>query len=88
MCETYTDEKYLAIFIEEVQQDAGEVVSVIVGVAQLVGKSVQEEVAAFCVQVIGQAHEDVQGGLMHCVALQPRLVLTDSLQQAADDGAS
>ena len=61
--------------------------SVIVGVAQLVGKSIQEQVAAFGVQIIGQAHEDVQGRLMHRVALQPWLVLTDSLQQAADDYA-
>ena len=70
----------LAVLIEEVQQDTRKVVCMVVGIAQLVSKSVQEEVAAFCVQIIGQAHEDVQGRLMHCVALWPWLVLTDSLQ--------
>lgn len=53
---------------------------VVVGVAQLVCQGVQEEVAALSVQVIGQAHEDVQGGLMHGVALGSRLIQIDSLK--------
>ena len=66
--------------VEEVEQDAGEVVGVIVGVAQLVGQGVQEEVAPLCVHVSSQAHEDVQGGLVHGAALWPRLVQIYGLQ--------
>ena len=53
---------------------------VVVGVAQLIRQGVEEEVAPFCVKVTSQAHEDVQGGLVHGVALWPRLVLVDSLK--------
>lgn len=52
--------QYLTVLIEEVQQDAGEVVGVVVGIAQLVGQSIQEQVATLCVQIICQAHENVQ----------------------------
>ena len=51
---------------EEVQQDAGEVVGVVVGVAQLVGQSIEEEVAALCVQIGRHSLEDVHGrGMKH-----------------------
>ena len=52
---------------------------VVVGVAQLVCQGVQEEVTSLTIQVIGQAHEDVQRGLMHGVALRPRLVQINRL---------
>ncbi len=70
---------YLSCLVEKVQQDAGEVVCVVVGVAQLVGQSIEEEVASFCVQVTSQAHENIQRGLVHGVALGPRLVLVNGL---------
>ena len=54
---------------------------VVVGVAQLVGQGIQEEVAPLSVHVTCQAHKDVQGGLVHGVALWPRLVQVDSLQK-------
>ena len=50
---------HLACFIEQIQQDAGEVVGVVVGVAQLVCQGIQEEVAALCVKVTSKPHEDV-----------------------------
>ena len=53
---------------------------VVVRVAQLIRQGVEEEVAPFCVKVTSQAHENVQGGLVHGVALWPRLVLADSLK--------
>ena len=53
---------------------------VVVGVAQLVCEGIQEEVTPLSIQVIGQTHEDVQRGLMHGVALRPRLVQVDCLQ--------
>ena len=52
---------------------------VVVGVAQLVCQGVQEEVAALGVKVTSKPHKDVQGGLVHGVALRPRLVLIDGL---------
>ena len=70
----------LCCLIEEIQQDAGEVVGVVVGIAQLVCEGIQEEVTPLSIQVIGQTHEDVQRGLMHGVALRPRLVQVDRLQ--------
>ena len=54
---------------------------VVVWVAQLVRQGIQEQVATLGVQVIGQAHEDVQGGLMHGVALRSRLIQIDGLQR-------
>lgn len=41
----------LGCLIEEVQQDAGEVVGVVVGVAQLIGQGIEEKVAPLCVKV-------------------------------------
>ena len=70
----------LCCLVEEVQQDAGEVVCVVVWIAQLICQGIQEEIAALSVQVVGQAHEDVQGGLMHGIALWSRLVQVDGLQ--------
>lgn len=70
---------YLSCLVEKVQKDAGEVVCMIVRVAQLVGQSIEEEVTSFCVQVTSQAHENIQRGLVHGVALGPRLVLVDGL---------
>jgi hypothetical protein len=70
---------YLSCLVEKVQKDAGEVVCVVVRVAQLVGQSIEEEVTPFCVQVTSQAHENIQRGLVHGIALGPRLVLVDGL---------
>ena len=70
---------YLSRLVEKVQKDAGEVVCMIVGVTQLVGQSIEEEVAPFCVQVTSQTHENIQRGLVHGIALGPRLVLVDGL---------
>ena len=42
---------YLGVLVEEVEEDAGEVVGVVVGEAQLVGQRVEEEVAPLGVQV-------------------------------------
>jgi len=70
---------YLSCLVEKVQKDAGEVVCVVVRVAQLVGQSIEEEVTSFCVQVTSQAHENIQRGLVHGIALGPRLVLVDGL---------
>ena len=53
---------------------------VVVGVAQLIRQGVEEEIAPFCVKVTSQAHKNVQGGLVHGVALWPRLVLVDGLK--------
>lgn len=44
---------------EEIQQRAAEVVRVAVGVPQLVGDGVQEQIASFCVEINGQILEDV-----------------------------
>jgi len=62
---------YLSCLVEKVQKDAGEVVCVVVRVAQLVGQSIEEEVTPFCVHI--------QRGLVHGIALGPRLVLVDGL---------
>ncbi len=70
---------YLSRLVEKVQKDAGEVVCVVVRVAQLVGQSIEEEVTPFRVQVTSQAHENIQRGLVHGIALGPRLVLVDGL---------
>ncbi len=70
---------YLSRLVEKVQKDAGEVVCVVVRVPQLIGQSIEEEVTSFCVQVTSQAHENIQRGLVHGVALGPRLVLVDGL---------
>ena len=50
---------YLGVLVEEVQEDAGEVVGVVVGEAQLVGQRIQEQVAPLGVQVSSQLLEDV-----------------------------
>ena len=56
---------YLGVLVEEVEEDAGEVVGVVVGEAQLVGERVEEEVAPLGVQVSGQLLEDVGRLLVH-----------------------
>lgn len=50
---------------EEEEEDAGEVVGVRVGEAQLVGERVQEQVAPLCVQIVRQALEDIHRGRVH-----------------------
>ena len=49
---------------EEVEQHAGEVVGVVVGVAQLVGDGIEEEVAPFVVQILDEVLENVHGGAL------------------------
>ena len=56
---------YLGVLVEEVEEDAGEVVGVVVGEAQLVGQGVQEQVAPLRVQVGRQLLEDVRRLLVH-----------------------
>ena len=55
----------LGVLVEEVEEDAGEVVGVVVGEAQLVGQGIQEQVAPLRVQVGGQLLEDVCCLLVH-----------------------
>lgn len=50
---------YLCVLVKKVEEDAGEVVGVVVGEAQLVGQRVQEQVAPLCVQFARQLLEDV-----------------------------
>lgn len=50
--------------VEEVQQRAAEVVGVDVGIAQLIGDGVQEQVTAFVVQVNCQVLQDVHVGVV------------------------
>lgn len=56
-------------FSKEVEEDAGEVVCMVVGEAQLVGQGIQEQVAALCVQLHSNLLEDV-----HCRPMHHRLL--------------
>mmetsp|Transcript_25033 Transcript_25033/g.69879 ORF Transcript_25033/g.69879 Transcript_25033/m.69879 type:complete len:303 (-) Transcript_25033:2245-3153(-) len=50
---------------EEVQQHTREIVGVVVGVAQLVGDGIEQQIAALRVEVCRQALKDVHGGGVH-----------------------